>query len=73
MSNGAKCQTARNARPRECQTARNAKRRKLGRRTEETAVVIPSEAPKARSRGIALVPKERPLYRDDCDSSLGSE
>jgi ABC-type transport system involved in multi-copper enzyme maturation permease subunit len=31
--------------------------------------VIPSEAPKARRRGIATVPIERPLYREDGDSS----
>jgi signal transduction histidine kinase len=34
------------------------------------SVVIPSEGPKGRSRGIAVVPKERPLDRDDGDSSL---
>ena len=32
-------------------------------------IVIPSGAPKARRRGIAVVPTGRPLYRDDCDSS----
>jgi RecB family exonuclease len=32
-------------------------------------IVIPSGAAKRRSRGIAVVPKEGPLYRDDGDSS----
>ncbi|HEX6050278.1 MAG TPA: ATP-grasp domain-containing protein [Gemmatimonadaceae bacterium] len=34
-----------------------------------TAGVIPSGAPKARSRGIALIPAEGPLDREDGDSS----
>jgi hypothetical protein len=39
-----------------------------------TAAVIPSEGAKRRSRGIAIVLAEGPLYRDDCDSSPdGSE
>ena len=32
-------------------------------------MVIPSVGPQARRRGIALVPTERPLYQDECDSS----
>jgi hypothetical protein len=36
--------------------------------------VIPRGAPKARRRGVAIVPTEgSPLYRDDGDSSLRSE
>src|SRR6185503_17855952 len=33
------------------------------------AAVIPSGAPKARRRGIAIIPVERPPGRDECDSS----
>ena len=39
------------------------------RRRESPDVVIPSGAPKVRRRGIAVVPTERPLYPDGCDSS----
>ena len=37
--------------------------------TKQARFVIPSGAPKARSRGIAIVPLEGPLFRDDGDSS----
>jgi hypothetical protein len=45
-----------------------------GRRaTAKTACVIPSAAPKARRRGIAILPVERlALGRDDCDPCLSA-
>ena len=61
-------QVGRNARRQSGALSFRAEHRRCGGE-ESPGIVIPSGGPKGRRRGIAVVPTEGSLYRDDGDSS----